>query len=192
MQPEIVYQPMMAISIHQPWATWLALGEKKQETRHWIFKRRGLMAIHATKNDTYLKRAINMVMDGKDWLRFVPDGISYPSEMTDYQRFTDTLFNAYVTPNDNPFDVFPTGCIVAVAELVDCKLMTPRFIDQQTPQERALGDWSVGRYAWKMANVVKLDEPIPWKGEQGIWQWEGLKHDEPRMRLVKGGGDHAS
>ena len=40
--------------------------------------------------------------------------------------------------------------------------------------ELALGDYTPGRYAWKLANVQKLPEPIPAKGRQGLWNWEAL------------------
>jgi hypothetical protein len=40
--------------------------------------------------------------------------------------------------------------------------------------QRPYGDFSTpGRYAWLLADVVKLDEPIPATGHQGIWNWEG-------------------
>lgn len=38
--------------------------------------------------------------------------------------------------------------------------------------EIALGDWTPGRYAWELANVKILQEPIPVKGKQGLWNWE--------------------
>jgi hypothetical protein len=38
---------MKAITIIQPWATLIALGEKKFETRSWTTKYRGPLAIHA-------------------------------------------------------------------------------------------------------------------------------------------------
>ncbi|WP_331281011.1 ASCH domain-containing protein [Brevibacillus thermoruber] len=40
---------MKAITIHQPWATLIALGEKRFETRSWATKYRGPLAIHAGK-----------------------------------------------------------------------------------------------------------------------------------------------
>jgi activating signal cointegrator 1 len=40
---------MKAITIIQPWATLIALGEKKFETRSWATKHRGPLAIHAGK-----------------------------------------------------------------------------------------------------------------------------------------------
>ncbi len=40
---------MKAITIKQPWATLIALGEKRFETRSWQTKYRGPIAIHAGK-----------------------------------------------------------------------------------------------------------------------------------------------
>jgi hypothetical protein len=36
------------------------------------------------------------------------------------------------------------------------------------------GDFTPGRYAWLLADVRKLDEPIPAKGRQGLWEWDEL------------------
>lgn len=40
---------MKAISLWQPWASLMALGEKKIETRHWQIRHTGPIAIHAAK-----------------------------------------------------------------------------------------------------------------------------------------------
>lgn len=40
---------MQVITIRQPWATLIALGEKEYETRSWQTKYRGKLAIHAGK-----------------------------------------------------------------------------------------------------------------------------------------------
>lgn len=43
---------MKAISLWQPWASAIALGHKRIETRHWLTSYRGLIAIHAAKRWT--------------------------------------------------------------------------------------------------------------------------------------------
>ena len=50
----------------------------------------------------------------------------------------------------------------------------PHFGDYFVPTEKEiiLGDWTPGRYAWEMANVKILPEPIPAKGNQGLWNWK--------------------
>lgn len=37
------------LSVRQPWANWLVDGRKPVETRRWMMKHRGLLAIHASK-----------------------------------------------------------------------------------------------------------------------------------------------
>lgn len=39
---------MKALTLWQPWASLIALGEKRYETRSWATSYRGLLAIHAS------------------------------------------------------------------------------------------------------------------------------------------------
>lgn len=36
---------------------------------------------------------------------------------------------------------------------------------------RHLGDFSPGRFAWRLANPVKFNTPFPVRGGQGLWEW---------------------
>lgn len=36
-------------------------------------------------------------------------------------------------------------------------------------KEKAFGDYSPGRWAWRLANPVLFDEPVPWRGALGLW-----------------------
>ncbi|WP_253299501.1 hypothetical protein [Paenibacillus barcinonensis] len=40
------------------------------------------------------------------------------------------------------------------------------------PDEYHFGDYSDGRFAWQLDDVVQLQEPIPAKGQLGLWNWE--------------------
>lgn len=66
------------------------------------------------------------------------------------------------------------GEIVAIANLDDCILMTPEFIQQQSQTELDLGDWRLGRYAWKLSNIRIPEYPIKVSGKQGLWTF----HDD--------------
>lgn len=44
---------MKAISLHQPWASWIAQGKKTIETRFWYTKYRGELLIVSTKKPAY-------------------------------------------------------------------------------------------------------------------------------------------
>jgi hypothetical protein len=50
-----------AISLWQPWATAIALGNKRIETRHWSTPYRGEIAIHAAKRFDADQREFSMV-----------------------------------------------------------------------------------------------------------------------------------
>lgn len=79
----------------------------------------------------------------------------------------------------------PTGCVVAVADLVECRksemnhsYMLVELVGEKDTvlfdvMENDFGDFTSGRYAWEMTNVRRLPEPIPVKGKQGLWNWEG-------------------
>ncbi len=63
------------------------------------------------------------------------------------------------------------GKIVCVAEIIDCVEMDSLLISQQTLMEAAVGGWAIGRYAWRLENVRRLQTPIPATGSQGFWNW---------------------
>ena len=61
---------MKAISLWQPWATLMACGLKKNETRHWATSYRGLLLIHATKRmepPTILMRQLLKPFSYQSW-----------------------------------------------------------------------------------------------------------------------------
>jgi len=39
-------------------------------------------------------------------------------------------------------------------------------------EERPLGDYSPGRWAWRTTMLMVLREPIPARGAQGLWDWD--------------------
>lgn len=62
--------------------------------------------------------------------------------------------------------------LILAAELVACHLITEEYLSTLPDTEKALGDYSLGRYAWELRNVKELPEPIKAKGQQGLWSWE--------------------
>ena len=68
----------------------------------------------------------------------------------------------------------PFGAIVAVAALMGCH-RTEDVRESLSEAERDVGDFSDGRYAWKLEGVSKLVKPVPLRGHQGLWN---LKPDE--------------
>lgn len=167
---------MKALTIWQPWASLIACGAKRYETRSWPTKYRGPIAIHAAVKDP--KR---LPLMGKEaFERTVREEI-------DAGRCPEWCF-------------MPTGAVIATAELVsvwrivynvkmdveearEYPIIGERMAEDKhetvsydyfvpSKKEAALGDWTPGRYAWKLANVKILQSPIPVKGKQGLWNFE--------------------
>ena len=131
---------MKIITLWQPWATFIALNFKQFETRFWGTRYRGKLAIHAAK------RPID------------PDG-----KYTASQVYELTNGKLALKRRD-----YPLGCIVAIADLVDCPQMDSSLISRQTDLELAVGQWQAERFAWQLENVIALPEPIPYRGCQGL------------------------
>lgn len=67
------------------------------------------------------------------------------------------------------------GYIVCTCELVDCIEMTDEFIKKikkYYPNEYLTGIYEIGRYAWIIKDIKKLDVPIKAKGHLGIWNYK--------------------
>lgn len=140
---------MKAITVIQPWATLLASGKKRYETRSWKTNYRGEVLIHAGKKDPL-------------W------GISAMGK----EAWAKVLLAIGQYGDFNRFKLFPTGEIIGKATLVDCiqidKQMAKR-IKEQYLDEYAFGDFTPGRYAWLMQDAVLFEKPIPASGKQGLW-----------------------
>lgn len=63
------------------------------------------------------------------------------------------------------------GAVLGTVEIVDC-VPVEDVVDGLTERERALGDYSPGRWAWVLKNPVMFDSPIPASGKQGWWEWD--------------------
>lgn len=136
---------MKAISLWQPWATLIALGHKRIETRSWGTSYRGLIAIHAAKR--------KMTWD-------------------EIELLEDLNFNLGLEiPITEDETQWPRGAIVAVAHLSDCYQMTTDDIEEQTVLEEHVGGWAPGRYAWVLRGVAPINPPVPARGAQGLWEW---------------------
>lgn len=139
---------MKAISLWQPWASLIAWGEKQYETRHWYASYRGLLAIHAAKRKPTYDDTVHM----KD------------------EFYAACRRNQYT--QDYGLSTLPLGAVLCIVDLKAVIQTSPNLIRQIGQKEAAFGDYSPGRYAWKMEVVEVFDKPIPARGEQGLWNWE--------------------
>lgn len=152
---------MNALTLTEPWATLVAIGAKRIETRSWSTQYRGSIAIHAAKGMTLgdLEYACTDPCEGE------------------LMRAGITIFRGggYSHPLK---DAFPQsrGCVIAIAELYGCRRIpagvTPETMAGFPEHEYDFGDYASGRYAWLLRNVEALPEPIPARGMLGLWEWE--------------------
>lgn len=139
---------MKIISLWQPWASLMALNLKQNETRSWYVGYRGPLGIHAAKKVIPFEQLFD--------------------ELTPEQRLfvLSVICNAY-----GNYDNLPTGAIIAAGNLTDI-VAIEKVTPELTALERAFGDYSPGRFAWQMTDIVNLKEPIPAKGQQGLWDFD--------------------
>ena len=67
------------------------------------------------------------------------------------------------------------GNIICKCNLGDWVYMTKEFIDNEKEKNYEnfiAGNYKEGRYAWVLEDVVEI-EPIPVKGQLGIWNYKG-------------------
>jgi len=136
---------MKALTVRQPFAWAIAIGQKTVENRTRATKHRGLLAIHA----------------GKTVYRADPDD----------RLILDAIAENEFAVGEAESSL---GAVVAVAELRGCHhahdCMPPVGV---VPPSGLTGcsPWAMyGQYHWKLANVRSLPEPVPCKGSLGLWR----------------------
>ena len=67
------------------------------------------------------------------------------------------------------WEQLPTGCVLGYGYFQGAIKTDDANVSRQ---ERKLGDWSPGRYAWRITNVHVFAEPVPATGKQGLWTWQ--------------------
>lgn len=146
---------MKTITILQPFATLIALGEKQFETRSWKTDYTGDLLIHAGKGKQYL-----------DWC--------------DMEPFKSVLLKHGYGKNNLSF-----GSIIAKTNLKKCLkviendnillLVTSATLEngyKVNGNELEFGDFAEDRYAWQLDNVEMFKEPIQAKGQQRLWNFD--------------------
>lgn len=133
---------MKLISLWEPWGSFMALGFKQYETRHWTTSYRGTLGVHASKR----------------WQR-------------DQKQMLEQLVLMHPELRDFAVFEPPLGCVLSAHRLVAIH-RTEDIRGKLSPLELVLGDYSDGRYAWEMPLIRRPAAPIPAVGRQGIWNWD--------------------
>src|SRR5690606_18387977 len=128
---------MKAITIHQPWATLIAIGAKRFETRSWATKYRGPLAIHAAKK-------IDVGACREDVIRPV---------LAEYGYHVDNLPTGAIVAVSTLKD-----CIKSVETWTDGYVLENGAYVYSPEYE--FGDFKPGRFAWELTDVKQI-EPVP-------------------------------
>jgi hypothetical protein len=149
---------MKALSLWQPWATLIAIGAKRYETRSWQTTYRGPLVICASK--------------------------TWRSECDYAVRHVPEIAKAL---KDASIQELPRGVAVCLVKLVDCQ-QTYRTIYTGQPirwwagkeeiadADLPFGDFSPGRFAWGLELIRRIEPPFPVRGYQGLFDLPDMPH----------------
>lgn len=139
-----------ALTLYQPWASLMALGLKRIETRSWSTTHRGLLAIHSSR--------------------------TFHKSQREFAR-SDIVQAALAAASVDPEDAllaWPRGVVLCTVELLDV-FSTDRIVVPQIElghPEIDFGDFSPGRFAWNTFSVHRFQRPVYAVGQRGLWTWE--------------------
>lgn len=134
-----------ALTLIQPWASLMALGQKKIETRSWSTAFRGWMAITASK--------------------------AFPREYRDLmsrEPFTTAMAGPEYPFSSDSGDL-PRGAVVCIGRLYACRSTNEDWIESLADTERQFGNYAPNRYGWCFNDLRPLTKPVPCRGMQGLW-----------------------
>ena len=163
---------MKALTMTQPWATLVAIGENSIETRSWSTRYRGPLVIHAAKG---------FPREARELCRRRPY-----REVLDQSGYHDA-------------SELPLGAVIAVADLQDIMEFDRRSLrdvraraaaGEFPAHEADFGDFSPGRYGWVLKDVRRLSEPIPARGMLGLWEVQAAL-EAVIKRQLRGASKHA-
>lgn len=129
---------MKILSLWEPWASLMAIGAKRIETRSWSTPYRGWLAIHAAKRWTFDERMY-----------------------AESEPFVSSCLGANWKPA-----LGCIVAVAKLIEMVPTD-MIHRGYHPITEQERAFGNYEPGRYGWVTTSAFRLPQPIPLHGQQG-------------------------
>lgn len=143
---------MKALVLWQPWATLMAIGAKRNETRGWRWDHIGDVAICAAA-----KKLGNDVPE--DWLPVL-------SRMYSCR---DQIIPGFCSDTRDLYYSLPFGKVVCIVNKYGCSSTNDDNSHDHslTPMELALGDYSAGRFYFLTRDSRRLKTPVPVTGRQG-------------------------
>ena len=148
------------ISLWEPWASLIATGAKKFETRCWHTNYRGPLLICASKvkvDYTSGQHLADYLFDG-DFQGGLAPLVGLPLKFN-----PPRTFDAGVRPEHLRY-----GLATSLAILTDC-IPTENLTVQQIGTDLPFGDFRRLRFAWKLDHVKRIPFDFPVKGKQMLF-----------------------
>jgi activating signal cointegrator 1 len=157
------------LTLHQPWASLVAWGAKRIETRSWPTTYRGPLAIHAAQEfPRYARKWLEALCEEGNEELLKPFRRGRVGDL-----WADEIIEA-----------LPFGALLCTCRLTDClptekmhraNIAPSRFSDPWggyyiSEQEYRFGDYRPERFAFLLADIEELPQPIPARGYQRLWE----------------------
>lgn len=148
---------MKALSLWQPWATAVAIGAKRIETRSWPTDYRGPVVIHSAQSLKGIEIALEKPRQRATWRAVL--GVKTDMEL------------------DHKLRSLPRGVLLCRIDLIDCvpveKLRSDveAVHESQLWREVELGDYRDGRFGWRFdgATLRVPAKPVRYRGQQMLF-----------------------
>lgn len=180
-QPTVKEIDFRVITLYQPWATLLAHGIKKNETRP---KPTSHTCVSSGNFMTDGQENWYLIHAAKKWNREQKD-LCYEDHFYDNLESLGYILDVPNSHIGTKYIDLPLGCIIGAFQVDECLVSGGILKDQQGianvhysngkiagnifPTEVKFGDYSVGRSIWIGKNHKLLEAPIPYKGSQGYY-----------------------
>lgn len=158
-----------AISLWQPWASLIMTGAKTFETRSWSTEYRGPLVIHAAKGGLSKWEERDLIECSAFGTCWKFQGGLAPLVGKPFCLGLELNRN-HEWPGVKIEDI-PRGVALGIVDLVDC-IPTDELQLKDILKEEWFGDFSSGRFAWKLENVRPFAEPFKVIGRQGFFSVE--------------------
>lgn len=187
---------MKALTLQQPWASFVARGVKTIESRSWNTKYRGPLAIHAGASwsphwlewmspDDWRCNALDEInvdleedCNGSGWYR--PHWRDLPHQaviatcmLTDVVPMVRFLSKGPGDEPEPPWEPWdgPTPPMPMLSLNNDATRASTHRPYRDVTDQLPYGEFAPGRWAWLLTDIGPFAEPVPASGRQGLWEW---------------------
>lgn len=137
-----------AVSLWEPWASLMARGAKRIETRDWPTRYRGPLLICAAKRKVVWELEEDLAQPS------FRRGLGLPERPTDRRREIEEL---------------PFGQALCLVDLYDCVPTEALERLGAIGDDRPFGNYAAGRYGWVTTGLRRV-MPFPVTGRQGLFE----------------------